>query len=68
MDIMKKKKKEMMEAFLKLTPEQRLSEMIENLNQTLERVAYQHKISIPEAYEMLLKNKEKLKNAKFARK
>lgn len=55
-DIMKIKWIEMIEAFLKLTPEQRSAEAEKRLDESLERMAQLYDISPEEAYEKLIKN------------
>ena len=59
-DIMKKKWIEMIEAFLKLTPEQRSAEAEKRLDETLERMAQMYNISPEEAYEKLIENSYRL--------
>jgi hypothetical protein len=59
-DIMKKKWIEMIEAFLKLTPEQRSAEAEKRLDESLERMAQLYDISPEEAYEKLIKNSHKM--------
>ena len=53
---------EMIEAFLKLTPEERSSEAEKRLDETLERMAqmYMYSISPDEAYEKLIENSDRL--------
>ncbi len=55
-DLMEKKWIEMIEAFLKLTPEERAAEAEKRLDETLERMARIHNISPEEAYEKLIRN------------
>ena len=55
-DIMKKKWLEMIEAFLKLTPQERSAESERRLDEILERMAQIYDISPEEAYEKLIKN------------
>ena len=52
----------MIEAFLKLTPEERSSEAEKRLDETLERMAqmYMYSISPDEAYEKLIENSDRL--------
>ena len=50
----------MIEAFLKLTPEERSAEAERRLDDTLERMAQMYNISPEEAYEKLIKNRYKL--------
>ena len=59
-NIMKKKWIEMIEAFLKLTPEERSTEAEKRLDESLERMAQIHGISPEEAYEKLIKNSYRL--------
>jgi hypothetical protein len=59
-DIMKKKWLEMIEAFLKLTPEQRSAEAEKRLDESLERMAQIYDISPEEAYEKLIKNSHRM--------
>jgi hypothetical protein len=59
-DIMEKKWIEMIEAFLKLTPEQRSAEAEKRLDESLERMAQLYDISPEEAYEKLIKNSHKM--------
>ena len=54
--MIEKKWIEMIEAFLKLTPEQRSAEAERRLDGTLERMAQIYDISPEEAYEYLVKN------------
>ena len=54
--LMEKKWLEMVEAFLKLTPEQRAAEAEKRLDETLERKSQMYNISPEEAYEKLIKN------------
>jgi len=46
----------MIEAFLKLTQEERVAEAERQLDETLERMAKMYKISPEDAYEKLIKN------------
>ncbi len=55
-DIMKKKWLEMIEAFLKLTPQERSAEAEKRLDETLERMSRMYNITIEEAYAKLIKN------------
>ncbi len=55
-DLMEKKWLEMIEAFLELTPEERVAEAEKRLDETLERMARIHNISPEEAYEKLIRN------------
>ena len=59
-DLMEKKWIEMIEAFLKLTPEERAAEAEKRLDETLERMARIHNISPEEAYEKLIRNSHKV--------
>ncbi len=59
-NLMEKKWLEMIEAFLKLTPEERSAEAERRLDETLERMAQMYDISPEEAYEKLIKNRYKL--------
>jgi hypothetical protein len=54
--LMKKKWIEMIEAFLKLTPQERSAEAERRLDETLERMAQMYNISPEDAYEKLIKN------------
>ena len=54
--LMKKKWLEMIEAFLKLTPQERSAEAEKRLDETLERMSQLYDISPEEAYEKLVKN------------
>jgi len=58
--LMEKKWLEMIEAFLKLTPEERSAEAERRLDETLERMAQMYNISPEEAYEKLIENRYKL--------
>jgi len=58
--LMEKKWLEMIEAFLKLTPEERSAEAERRLDDTLERMAQMYNISSEEAYEKLIENRYKL--------
>ena len=55
-DLMEKKWLEMIEAFLELTPEERVAEAEKRLDETLERMARIYNISPEEAYEKLIRN------------
>ncbi len=55
-DLMEKKWLEMIEAFLELTPEERVTEAEKRLDETLERMARIYNISPEEAYEKLIRN------------
>jgi len=59
-NLMEKKWLEMIEAFLKLTPEERSAEAERRLDETLERMAQMYNISPEEAYEKLIENRYKL--------
>jgi hypothetical protein len=59
-DIMKRKWIEMIEAFLKLTPEQRSAEAEKRLDESLGRMAQIYDISPEEAYEKLIKNSHRM--------
>lgn len=54
--LMERKWLEMIEAFLKLTPEERSAEAEKRLDETLERMAKMYKISPEDAYEKLIRN------------
>jgi len=54
--LMERKWLEMIEAFLKLTPEERSAEAEKRLDETLERMAQMYKISPEDAYEKLIRN------------
>ncbi len=54
--LMEKKWLEMIEAFLKLTPQERSAEAEKRLDETLERMSQMYNISPEEAYEKLIKN------------
>ena len=58
--IMEKKWLEMIEAFLKLSPEERAAEAEKRLDETLDRMAKLHNISPEEAYEKLIKNRYRM--------
>ncbi len=53
-NLMEKRWLEMIEAFLELTPEERVAEAEKRLDETLERMARIHNISPEEAYEKLV--------------
>jgi len=57
---MKKKWFEMIEAFLKLTPQERSAEAEKRLDETLERMSQMYNISPEEAYEKLIKNSHRM--------
>ena len=59
-NLMEKKWLEMIEAFLKLTPEERSAEAERRLDETLERMAQMYNISPEEAFEKLIENHYKL--------
>ena len=50
---------EMIEAFLELTPEERVAEAEKRLDETLERMARIYDISSEDAYEKLVGNRHK---------
>ncbi|MEA1947156.1 MAG: hypothetical protein U9N83_07610 [Thermodesulfobacteriota bacterium] len=54
--LMEKKWLEMIEAFLKLTPQERSAEAEKRLDESLERMAQMYNISPEEAYEKLITN------------
>ena len=58
--LMENKWLEMIEAFLRLTPEERSAEAERRLDETLERMAQMYNISPEEAYEKLIENRYKL--------
>jgi hypothetical protein len=58
--LMEKKWLEMIEAFLKLTPQERSAEAEKRLDETLERMSRMYNITIEEAYEKLIKNSHKM--------
>ncbi len=58
--LMEKKWLEMIEAFLELTPEERVAEAEKRLDETLERMARIHNISPEEAYEKLIRNSNEM--------
>ena len=58
--LMEKKWLEMIEAFLELTPEERVAEAEKRLDDTLERMAHIHNISPEEAYEKLIRNSHEM--------
>ena len=58
--IMEKKWLEMIEAFLKLSPEERAAEAEKRLDETLDRMAKLHNITPEEAYEKLVKNRYRM--------
>lgn len=51
---------EMIEAFLKLSPEERAAEAEKRLDEILERMARIHNISQEEAYEKLIRNRNEM--------
>ena len=59
-DLMENRWLEMIEAFLKLSPEQRAAEAEKRLDETLERMARIHNISREEAYEKLIRNRHRM--------
>ncbi len=59
-NIMDKEWRDMIQAFLKLTPEQRAAEAEKRLDETLERMAEMHGISVGEAYEKLIENRDRM--------
>ena len=59
-DLMEKKWREMIEAFLKLTPEERSAESEKRLDETLERMAQIYNISKEDAYEKLIENNNRI--------
>ena len=59
-EIMKQKWHEMIDAFLALTPEQRSAEAENRFDETLERMAEMYNISKEQAYEKLIKNRNRM--------
>jgi len=59
-DLFDKEWKEMIHAFLKLTPEQRSAEAEQRLDETLERMSKVYNILPGEAYEKLIKNRDRI--------
>jgi ADP-glucose pyrophosphorylase len=59
-DIMEKEWLDMIKSFLKLTPEQRVQESQKRLDQSLERLSKTHHISVGDAYEMLITNRDRI--------
>ncbi len=59
-DLMERKRHEMIEAFLKLTPEERAAESEKRLDETLERMAQMYNISPEDAYEKLIENSNRM--------
>ena len=57
--LMEKKWLEMIEAFLKLTPEERVAESERRFDEILEKMAQLYSISPGEAYEKLIGNRNK---------
>ncbi|MBF0452120.1 MAG: hypothetical protein HQK75_15570 [Candidatus Magnetomorum sp.] len=57
---MKKEWQDMIKAFLQLTPEQRVEESQKRLDQSLERLSTIHNISVGDAYEMLITNRDRI--------
>lgn len=58
--LMEKKWLEMIEAFLRLTPEERAAEAENRLDETLQRMAELYNVSPEEAYEKLIKNSHRM--------
>lgn len=58
--LMEKKRIEMIEAFLKLTPEERAVESEKRFDDILEKMAQLYNISRGEAYEKLIENRNKM--------
>lgn len=58
--LMEKEWLEMIEAFLKLTPQERSAEAEKRLDETLERMSQMYNISPEEAYEKLIKNSHRM--------
>ncbi|RZB36222.1 MAG: hypothetical protein SRB2_02381 [Desulfobacteraceae bacterium Eth-SRB2] len=58
--LMEKKWLEMIEVFLKLSPERRSAEAEKRLDETLERMAQLYNISPEEVYEKLFKNRYRM--------
>ncbi len=58
--LMDEKWLEMIKAFLKLSPEERAAEAEKRLDETLERMAHIYNISPGEAYEKLIKNRDRM--------
>ncbi len=50
----------MIEAFLRLTPEERAAEAENRLDETLQRMAELYNVSPEEAYEKLIKNSHRM--------
>ena len=51
---------DMIKSFLKLTPEQRVQESQKRLDQSLEMLSEAHHISVGDAYEMLITNRDRI--------
>ncbi len=58
--LMEKKRLEMIEAFLKLTPEERVAESEKRFDEILAKMAQLYNISPGEAYEKLIENRNKM--------
>ena len=58
--LMEKKWLEMIEAFLKLTPEERVAESEKRFDEILKKMAQLYNISPEEAYEKLIENRNKI--------
>jgi len=58
--LMEQKKIEMIEAFLKLTPEERTAEAEKRLDETLDMMARMYGISPEDAYGKLLENSDRM--------
>ena len=59
-NVLDEKWNEMIKAFLKLTPEQRSAEAEKRLEETLERMSEIYNIPSGEAYEKLIKNRDRI--------
>ncbi|RLC07500.1 MAG: hypothetical protein DRI57_25875 [Deltaproteobacteria bacterium] len=58
--LMEEKWLEMIRAFMKLSPEERSAEAERRLDETLERMAQIYNISPGEAYEKLIRNRDRM--------
>jgi len=65
---MEKEWRDMIKSFLQLTPEQRVQESQKRLDQSLERLSKAHNITVGDAYEMLITNRDTIYRQFYRRK
>ena len=58
--VMEKEWQDMIKSFMQLTPEQRVQESQKRLDESLERMSKAKNISLGDAYEMLITNRDRI--------